>query len=126
MRRFLTRTCRFLALAAAFTVLVAQVGALAHGWSHAAHIGSAHVAAATGHDHHHGHHHHDEHGDGKQAALCDLCAHFAAVLHWSADSADATFAAVEGRFATPRHADSNHIERAAFHYPARAPPIFLI
>lgn len=120
----------FFALFAALCLIVAQPGALVHGWSHdlhddhAAHAhaaGAAHVAPHGDHDLA-GHHH----GDEESAwALCELCAHYSAVVHVPGASAANSLVLPQGAFPRPVLDPPARGLLAAAPYAARAPPSLL-
>ncbi|MDX2217564.1 MAG: DUF2946 family protein [Burkholderiales bacterium] len=135
MRSFRCLPPQLFALLAALCLSVAQPAALAHGWSHdLAGDPSARAHAMQDHaGHDHAGHDHDAHdhaghgsGDAEDAlALCDLCAHYSAVVHVPGVSLAGNL--VLPQAALPR-APLDPPARAAFAatpYAARAPPLHL-
>lgn len=116
----------FLALLAALCLLIAQVGAIEHGWTHTLEPHGTHEQAhAQGHADDDAHSF-AEHADGSAFALCDLCAHYAAVVQVPATAAGTTFVPADAGFAQPLVHASPPAARGTVHYAARAPPVSLI
>ncbi|MBL8516394.1 MAG: DUF2946 family protein [Betaproteobacteria bacterium] len=132
MRAFRQLTPRLSALLAAICLIVAQPGALVHAWSHdlhgdhAAHGHAAHASDHADHDDHGGADHDHGHGDAESAiALCDLCAHFSAVVHVPGASSASSLLLPQGTLPRPVLDPPARGTIAATPYAARAPPVLL-
>ena len=134
MTRFRQHSFRLTALLATLFLLVAQVGAIQHDWAHVLDLQGAHAATDEhfGRDHDSGHQHgpicgdsDSIHDDGDAAALCNLCAHFAAVVHVPAAQSGPAFVPHSATFARALLPTTLLSTRNTVPYAARAPPASL-
>lgn len=127
MRPLRYLTAHLFALFAAICLIVAQPGALVHGWSHdlnGDHAAHAHADHAPGEADHGDHDH--AHGDSDVAwALCDLCAHYSAVVHVPGASFANSLVLPQGALPRPVLDPPARGLLAATPYAARAPPSLL-